>query len=146
MNKRKPCDYDERRKAETQEKLMRGLQKMKSSKEFRNKPLSFYHLSKITGVSVNTIKKYPNIVSTIEKSRVPNIKLESAHVNVGKIRTLEEAQAVAEIMEKMYNDIVSKHNKVLDTNVRLEMENAKLMDERNELRHQLKILMSQGND
>lgn len=144
MNKRNICDYDQRRKRETEEKLIKGIQKMRSSKEYRNKPLSCYGLAKITGVAVNTIKRFPNIMEMIEKSRQPEVKLKSAHVKVGVIRKLEDAQAVVEALEKMYNDIVNKYNVVMETNLRLNLEIVKLQDEKQELKHQLEMLLKQG--
>lgn len=142
MSNRKPCEYDRQRKKETVEKLQRGIQQMKSQKEFKNKPLSFYGLSKITGVAVNTIKTYPSIVETIEESKHPTVKLKCAHVKAGAIRRLEDAQAVVDTLEKMYNETADKYNSVMDANLKLNLELVKLQDENAELRHQIKLILS----
>ena len=68
-------------------------------------------------------------------------KLKNAHVKTGAIRRVEDAQAVVETLEKMYNEVTDKYNAVLDSNLKLNLELVKLQDEKAELKHQLDILL-----
>ena len=141
MGCRNPCEYDQSRKRATEDTLKRGIQRMKANKQYRGKPLSVYALSKETGVARSTIMRFPGILEELNKTKYPEIRLKNAHVKTGAIRRVEDAQAVVETLEKMYNEVTDKYNAVLDSNLKLNLELVKLQDEKAELKHQLDILL-----
>ena len=134
---RKECDYDIRRKTETEETLRTAISRMKATKKYRNKPISVYALSKETGVARTSIMRFPSVIEILNKTKIPSVKFKNAHVKTGKIRNFDDAIAVVETLEKLYNETADKANILMAENIKLNSEIVKLQDERAELRQQL---------
>lgn len=138
-SKREEREYDSIRKKQTLEKLKLGIRQLKNRKEYREgKPVTNYALSKHTGVSYNTIKKYPEIIEILEKEKNPGIPLKKAVVNTSKLYNLEEAIIIIEQLTDLYNETKEKYNKGLRVNSSLNLEIVRLRSEVEELNRQIR--------
>ena len=128
--------YNETRKRETREKLLTGIQRMKSLKKYDGKPITVYALSKYTGVKYETIQKYPDILDKLatvnaDKNATP---LKTAVVNIKQIQNLDHALAVIETLTDMYNETKDKLNESTKTISALNLQLARSKMECLELR------------
>lgn len=137
--KREEREYDSIRKQQTLEKLKLGIKQLKNRKEYREgKAVTNYALSKHTGISYNTIIKYPEIIEILEKEKNPGIPLKKAVVNTSKLYNLEEAIVIIEQLTDLYNSTKEKYNEGLKINSSLNLEIVRLRSQAEELNRQIR--------
>ena len=76
--KRASSQYDEARRKETLEKLNAAFRRLKRRTEHENKPVSLSALSRESGVTRPTIRKYPTIMTRLDKEKGINVELKSS--------------------------------------------------------------------
>lgn len=137
---RAECAYDVQRRQETLKKLNLGFRQLKARKEYKDKPVTAYALSKHTGIAYRTIKRYSEIVEKLEKEKNPGVMLKTAVVDTVRIKSIEEAVSVIDTLTKVYNETKDKYNeavkKLSEANLRI----VRLESEKKELELAIKRL------
>ena len=138
--KRASSQYDEARRKETLEKLNAAFRRLKRRTEHENKPVSLSALSRESGVTRPTIRKYPTIMKRLDKEKGINVELKSSVLKIKNVHTLEQAIPALVTLNTAYNDAAEKYNRELKKNSELVLKLARLQMKNKELLHVVETL------
>lgn len=129
MNK-KIRRYDEIRKKETFEKLLKGIEELKEINP--NKPVTKYALSKYTGIARQTISKYAEITALLSLEQEYKY-----HINTpdGKriVKNQEDIQKIVDSLVHQSKQKDKQYEKLFKENTTLNLKIVQQKDEINKL-------------
>lgn len=104
--------YDERRKKETRNKLMKTVSDLSKLAKHKTKPITKNEVSRVSGVTRQTIDRFPDVIEKINKFN-SKINAETNYtipleINLGEIKDLDYAKMMLQSLATEYEDVLQR--------------------------------------